>query len=64
VVVADDSVDGLYHVAPRQMELLAYYAHAIAHLDAAADPASTEAASGSDTAASEPAFMDVSRVLS
>jgi glycerol-3-phosphate O-acyltransferase len=64
VVVADDSVDGLYHVAPRQMELLAYYAHAIAHLDAAADPASAAAASGSDTAASEPAFMDVSRVLS
>jgi glycerol-3-phosphate O-acyltransferase len=60
VVVADDSVDGLYHVAPQQMELLAYYAHAIAHLDSSATvststltPAQTQAAS-SDDSSSQP----------
>jgi glycerol-3-phosphate O-acyltransferase len=46
VVVADDSVDGLYHVAPRQMELLAYYAHAIEHLATTA-PVRPDAASDS-----------------
>ncbi len=58
VVVADDSVDGLYHVAPQQMELLAYYAHAIAHLDSSATVSTTTLAqapaASSDDSSSQP----------